>query len=1057
MHLKTKIILILVAIMATMESSAQYVQPMGYKDYSFWDQVNIGNRGAKTTNPAAYLEIGKRSGSTRGVLPPSGNRDSVIIKYRGLIFDDSVNNKLVRWNGSAWEDLGAGSSDGNSYVTSLSYVSNVLTVNRNGLSAVTVTLPFSSKLNVTDTAGKWITQIYKRSDTLYYVKGGAEVFAAKITVDWLGTSSQYIKGDGTLGTFTTDVQTIGDARYALISHAHSPSDITNLTTYVRNLFSAGSGLVYNSTTGVFSYPGAGSGITELNGLTDGVQTLATGTSGTDFNISSVGSGHAFNIPTVSGSARGLVTSALYTTWNAKQDAITITTTGTSGPATLVGSTLNIPQYSGTSYTDEQAQDAIGAMVSSEFTYTDATPLLAINSINWSKITSTPTTLSGYGITDIPISADAATNKYLNWNGSAYVRKQVDYSELSGTPPTGSVSNALTIGAELSSIGATTYNGSSARTIGIQSASVTNAMLANSTISGIALGSNLADLTATNTTLTLSGTYNGSTARTIGLNLGSSNIWTASTKFVGNAQFGTTGQSLLGTILFGGLNSSSFTFSGVSTSTSILRWFASTDVSFSIGANSNYIPTVISGAITGTITTASSGTHPIVSQLALQPLVINANATTPASITTAATLYIDGAATGTATKTNNYSLFVYSGMSRLDGGLTLGSLSTDNTATQVLAKASTGESVWRDVSSLGGSLPSLAQYHFYVGNGSSAPVDAGNTLAYNGTTMTLLGTGSSGNVLNLQQVVGGGSGTDVILGFIHGNPSLKMEMWLDNGGANLNVGPSAAGVPTWKLFRGTGNMVVNGTNDIGYKMAVYGAGTANSNTGGLLVEYSAFLATSVGGVKIGNTTTPTALLDLIGSTTSMASLRIEAGTPPTSPNDGEIWNDNSTHHLMVRLNGTSIQLDQPTGHYTPLASFYTDVSNSSSTETDLYSHTLGANKLVTNGDKIIAEFFGTFNSPTSAVLKFYFAGAVESFTGISANQRWKIRAVVVKTGTTTGRLFVELLGDFDNVVDQIADDVTGVSWTSTNLMKITGQDGSSTKITAKLGSVDVVNY
>lgn len=34
------------------------------------------------------------------------------------------------------------------------------------------------------------------------------------------------------------------------------------------------------------------------------------------------------------------------TWNAKQNAITLTTTGTSGPATLVGATLNIPQYSG---------------------------------------------------------------------------------------------------------------------------------------------------------------------------------------------------------------------------------------------------------------------------------------------------------------------------------------------------------------------------------------------------------------------------------------------------------------------------------------------------------------------------------------------------------------------------------------------------------------------------------------------------------------------------------------------------------------------------------------
>ncbi len=33
------------------------------------------------------------------------------------------------------------------------------------------------------------------------------------------------------------------------------------------------------------------------------------------------------------------------TWNAKQNAITLTTTGTSGASTLVGSTLNIPQYS----------------------------------------------------------------------------------------------------------------------------------------------------------------------------------------------------------------------------------------------------------------------------------------------------------------------------------------------------------------------------------------------------------------------------------------------------------------------------------------------------------------------------------------------------------------------------------------------------------------------------------------------------------------------------------------------------------------------------------------
>lgn len=97
---------------------------------------------------------------------------------------------------------------------------------------------------------------------------------------------------------------------------------------------------------------SGSGITTLNTLTATTQTFATGTSGTDFNISSSTSTHTFNIPTSSATNRGLLSSANWTTFNSKQDAITLTTTGTSGAATLTGSTLNIPQYSGggSSYT-----------------------------------------------------------------------------------------------------------------------------------------------------------------------------------------------------------------------------------------------------------------------------------------------------------------------------------------------------------------------------------------------------------------------------------------------------------------------------------------------------------------------------------------------------------------------------------------------------------------------------------------------------------------------------------------------------------------------------------
>jgi len=86
------------------------------------------------------------------------------------------------------------------------------------------------------------------------------------------------------------------------------------------------------------------GINTLNGLTKQAQYFAVGSTGTDFAISSSVDTHTFNLPTASATNRGALSSADWTTFNNKQGTITLTTTGTSGAATFVANTLNIPNY-----------------------------------------------------------------------------------------------------------------------------------------------------------------------------------------------------------------------------------------------------------------------------------------------------------------------------------------------------------------------------------------------------------------------------------------------------------------------------------------------------------------------------------------------------------------------------------------------------------------------------------------------------------------------------------------------------------------------------------------
>jgi hypothetical protein len=63
------------------------------------------------------------------------------------------------------------------------------------------------------------------------------------------------------------------------------------------------------------------GLTALNGLTNQVQYFATGTTGTDLNISSATDTHTFNLPTASAANRGALSSSDWTAFNNKQEAL----------------------------------------------------------------------------------------------------------------------------------------------------------------------------------------------------------------------------------------------------------------------------------------------------------------------------------------------------------------------------------------------------------------------------------------------------------------------------------------------------------------------------------------------------------------------------------------------------------------------------------------------------------------------------------------------------------------------------------------------------------------
>lgn len=192
-----------------------------------------------------------------------------------------------------------------------------------------------------DTANKWVSHVYRRVDSVFYTKGGQEVFAfidsgsaggggsgvtsvgliapsafnvsgspvtgsGNITLSGAGTTLQYIRGDGTLATFDTTA-------------------IPSFFTKVRSLFSGTSPIVYNQ--------GA---ISIQNAAADGTTKGAASFTANDFNATAGNISIDYtNGQAASGSVKGFLTSADWTTFNNKISAANLDTSRNATSATIL--------------------------------------------------------------------------------------------------------------------------------------------------------------------------------------------------------------------------------------------------------------------------------------------------------------------------------------------------------------------------------------------------------------------------------------------------------------------------------------------------------------------------------------------------------------------------------------------------------------------------------------------------------------------------------------------------------------------------------------------------
>lgn len=214
----------------------------------------------------------------------------------------------------------------------------------------------------------------------------------------------------------------------------------------------------------------------------------------------------------------------------------------------------------------------------------------------------------------------------------------------------------------------------------------------------------------------------------------------------------------------------------------------------------------------------------------------------------------------------------------------------------------------------------------------------------------------------------------------------------------------------------------------------------------------FRIDSLGGISNTGGVTSNSYVELKGGTTTRSPLNIASGTNTTTATAGSI--EYNGDHYETKVGGVRF------GKGGTLYQDYTDRANAGTGETDLETYTTHARTLNSDGARIAASFSGFMlgHASNTRQIKVYFAGTAifDSAANIwSANTDYDLDVKIIRSSSSTARCCVVFTPNKATPMVTHTD-VTGITFTNTNIIKVTGQStGATNDIIGRTGLVEYI--